>query len=76
MQCSGTVMLRNEIGDLFRQPDLFSEARAVSHVTGDDLRALLRTKTVMRIVALLVFDEIIRSSEFADIVIKSPDPGE
>jgi hypothetical protein len=52
-------MLRNEVGDLLRQTDLFREPRAVGHVTRDDLRALVRTQPIVRIVALLVLDEIL-----------------
>ena len=76
MQRSRAVMLRDEVGDLLRQSDLFRESRAVRHVTRDDLRALVRTQAIVRIVALLVFDEILRRCEFADVVIKRADTRE
>src|SRR4029079_8266818 len=68
--------LRNEVGNLLRQSDLFCESRSVGDVTRDNLRALVRTQPIVRIVALLVFDEVLRRSEFADVVIKSADARE
>jgi hypothetical protein len=59
VQRSGAVMLRNEVGDLCRQTDLFRELCAVGYVTRDDLRALVRTQSIVRVVALLVLDEVL-----------------
>jgi hypothetical protein len=69
-------MLWNEVGDLLRQPDLFCEPRAVRHVTRDDLRALVWTQTIVRIVTLLVFDKVLRRREFPDVVIQRADARE
>src|SRR6185369_4522387 len=66
-------MLRDEVGDPLRQSDLFRESRSVGDVTRDDLRALVWTQTIVRVVALLVFDEVLGRCEFADIVIERAD---
>jgi hypothetical protein len=58
------------------QADLFGEPGAVRHVTGDDLGALVGTQAIVRIVALLVLDEVLGRSKLADVVIQRADTRE
>ena len=69
-------MLRNEVGNLLRQPDFFRESRSIRDVARDDLRALIWAQSIVWIVTLLIFDEVLRRREFADVVIKRADAGE
>ena len=76
MQRSRAVVLGNEVGDLLRQSDLFCEPGAVGYMTRDNLRALVRAQPIVRIVALLILDEILRRRQFSDVVIERADTRE
>jgi len=64
---ASAVVLRNEVGDLLRQADLFRESRAVRHMARDDLRALVRTQSIVRVVALLVLDKVLGRRQLAAV---------
>src|SRR6266496_1538860 len=64
------VVLRDERGHGLREPGLLRERQPVRHVGLDDLRLLVRLEPVVRVVApRLVFDEVQRVLDLADVVV-------
>ena len=76
VECARAVVLRDEGGDLVRQPYLARELEAVGDVAGDDARALLRPEAVVRVVAGLVLDEVFGRGQLADVVVEGADARE
>src|SRR5215813_3315387 len=73
MKRPSAVMLGNEITNLFWQTEFLSEFRSVSDMADYDFRALQWAQVVVWIVALLVFNKMVRRCQLADIVIKRAD---
>ena len=74
MESPRTVVLRNKIDDPLGQAHLFRELCSVGHVADDDLGALCGFQAVMRVLAQLIFDEMLWCRRLPNVVIEGSDP--
>src|SRR5258705_13055493 len=73
MKRSRAVVLRYEVGNLLGKSDFLCESHAISHMTDDDFRALVRAQVIVRVITLLVFHEVVGRRQLPNIVVQSAD---
>src|SRR6266550_3323635 len=70
VQGARAMMLGNEIGYLLRQIDFFRQLNSIRDVAGDNSGTLRGAHVIVRVLALLVLNKVLRGRDLADIVIE------
>src|SRR5688572_24414 len=70
------MMLRYKVRYLLRQIDFFCQLNPIRDMAGDNAGTLRRTHVIVRVLALLIFDKVLRSRDLADVMIESPNAGQ